>query len=239
MLSGCCMLKDGKSLFCNFEKDKVIITDSDGVFLFDIRMSPAEVSDVAYIDEKTVAVCSCSKNHPKICLVDITKRKTTSYIPFSGRCYRISYRNESLFVCVEGTGIQKINLENRKVENVVKCSISQWSYVALTDKHLYFTNNTLHTVTCSSMDGKTVWEFQDEKLKGPRGLAIDNRGNIYLAGNKSSNVMLLCSNGQQSRQLLSEDNGIKNPKALHYDITRNRLFVASKEGKVHIFEVSA
>ncbi|XP_063406239.1 uncharacterized protein LOC134690192 [Mytilus trossulus] len=237
-LSGCCMLKGGKWVFSSYEKDKVIITDSCGNFLFRVCMKPAEISDVAYIDDSNVAVSSCSKNNPQICLVDITERKTTSYIPLSGRCFGISYRSGSLFVCVEGLGIQKVNLEYRNVETVVKCKLPPWSYVALTDNHLYYTNTTLHTVTCSSMVGKIVWEYQNEMLKEPRGLALDDRGYIYIAGNTSSNVILLCSNGQKCQQLLSKDNGIRNPRALYYDIPHNQLFVATKEGKVHIFEVS-
>lgn len=58
MLSGFCMLKDGKLLFCNFEKDKLILTDSEGKLLFEICMKPAEVSDVTYIDDSYVAVSS-------------------------------------------------------------------------------------------------------------------------------------------------------------------------------------
>lgn len=88
------------------------------------------------------------------------------------------------------------------------------------------------------MVGEILLVFQDQTLKDPRGLAIDDRGYIYIAANMSSNVMLLCSNGQQCQQLLSKDNGTRNPRALYYDIPQNRFFVATKEGKVHIFEVS-
>jgi DNA polymerase III psi subunit len=53
-------------------------------------------------------------------------------------------------------------------------------------------------VTCCDLLGITQWEFKDERvLQGPRGISIDNDGNVYVVGYSTNNVVVISPDGQQ------------------------------------------
>jgi DNA-binding beta-propeller fold protein YncE len=55
-------------------------------------------------------------------------------------------------------------------------------------------------VTCCDLHGTTQWEFKDERiLMGPVGISVDNDGNVYAAGFKSNNVVVISPDGQRHR----------------------------------------
>jgi DNA-binding beta-propeller fold protein YncE len=56
-------------------------------------------------------------------------------------------------------------------------------------------------VTCCDLHGTTQWKFNDEHvLQGPRGITVDNDGNVYVAGRRSNNVVVISPDGQRHRQ---------------------------------------
>jgi DNA-binding beta-propeller fold protein YncE len=66
------------------------------------------------------------------------------------------------------------------------------------------------TVTCCDLLGITQWEFKDERvLKGPRGISIDNDGNVYVVGYSTNNVVVISPDGQRHRKLLASMKEIK------------------------------
>lgn len=100
---------------------------------------------------------------------------------------------------------------------------------------MYYTNDFYKTVVCCDMDGKSIWTFKNvDILKSPHGISLDNSGNVYVACSSSNSVMVLSSDGKNNKQILSQDDGLQFPCALHFDRHRNRLFVAN--GKQTVFE---
>jgi DNA-binding beta-propeller fold protein YncE len=76
------------------------------------------------------------------------------------------------------------------------------SMETISGNKLYYTNYRTHTVTCCDLHGKAQWEFKDERvLQSPRGISVDNEGNVYVVGNSSRNVVVISSDGQRHRQL--------------------------------------
>jgi DNA-binding beta-propeller fold protein YncE len=69
------------------------------------------------------------------------------------------------------------------------------TYVATSGKKLYYTGYYTHAVTCCDLHGTTQWEFKDERvLRGPRGISVDNDGNVYVVGHSSNNVVVISPN---------------------------------------------
>jgi DNA-binding beta-propeller fold protein YncE len=62
-------------------------------------------------------------------------------------------------------------------------------------------------------------------LQHPCGISVDNDGNVFVVGYSSNNVVVISSDGQRHRQLLSNKDGLVNPTVLDYDRSTNNLLV--------------
>jgi DNA-binding beta-propeller fold protein YncE len=86
-------------------------------------------------------------------------------------------------------------------------------------------------VTCCDLHGTTQWEFNDERvLQHPYGISVDNDGNVYVVG--SNNVVVISTDGQRHRQLLSSKDGLSCPTVLDYDKSTNKLLVVNEERSI-------
>jgi DNA-binding beta-propeller fold protein YncE len=45
-------------------------------------------------------------------------------------------------------------------------------------------------------------------LKSPRGISVDNDGNVYVVGCSSNNIVVISPDGQRHRQVLSSGDGL-------------------------------
>ena len=112
-------------------------------------------------------------------------------------------------------------------------------FVATSVDKLYYININTHTVTCCDLHGTTQWEIKDEHvLQGPRGISVDNDGNVYVVGYESKNVVVISPDGQHHRQLLSSKDGLDNPFVLDYDKSTNRLLIANASESAFLFDVT-
>ena len=96
--------------------------------------------------------------------------------------------------------------------------MSSVDYVATSRDKLYYTTHHKHSVTCCDLRGTTQWEIKDELVpQYPCGISIDNDGNVNEFGYYSDNVVVISSDGQRHRQLLSNKDGLMSPVVLDYD----------------------
>jgi DNA-binding beta-propeller fold protein YncE len=94
-------------------------------------------------------------------------------------------------------------------------------------------------VTCCDLHGTTQWEFKGERrLQGPRGISLDNDGNVYVVGYESNNVVAISPDGQRHIQLLSSKDGLVKPYVLEYDKSTNRLLVVNEQDTAFLFDVT-
>ena len=102
--------------------------------------------------------------------------------------------------------------------------------MATSEDKLYYTNYEKHTVSCCDLHGTTQWEFNSERvLECPRGISVDNDGNVYVVGNESNNVVVISPDGQRHIQLSSSKDGLLKPCVLEYDKSTNRILVVKEE----------
>ena len=83
------------------------------------------------------------------------------------------------------------------------------------------------------------WEFKDIRvLQCPFGISVDNDGNVYVVGYRSSNVVVISPDGQHHRHLLSYKDCLSYPRALDYDRSTNRLLVVNESSTAFLFDVT-
>ena len=81
-----------------------------------------------------------------------------------------------------------------------------------------------------------MWEFKDESvLKDPRGVTVDNDGNVYVTSCNSNSVVVIEPDGRQGRQILSSD-GLKDPTGIYFDKSKNILIVTNCRGPCFLYQ---
>ena len=71
------------------------------------------------------------------------------------------------------------------------------------------------------------------------GISVDNDGNVYVVGFDSNNVVFISRDGKRHRQVLSSEDGLRNPRVLDYDKSTNRLLVVNESKSAFLFDVTS
>jgi len=63
--------------------------------------------------------------------------------------------------------------------------------------------------------------------KGIRGICLNDKGDIFVTGLASNNVVQYSADGTLIGEIVNGSHGLRNPLALHYDSVRKFLFIGS------------
>jgi DNA-binding beta-propeller fold protein YncE len=236
-IAGCIACPNGKMIlvdcYCN---GSLVILNDDGTLDKVIPFSMSYPFDVTYLDNRTVAVSTSNG----IEIINIDTKKTERRINTSQWCYGITYHNGVLLWCEGKRGIQMMKLSDDRSTTLVKQNkLSSESYITTCREKIYQTNRNTNTVTCYTIKGDKLWEFKDESvLKDPRGVTVDNDGNVYVTSCWSNTVVVIEPDGRQGRTILSNDDGLKGPTGIYLDKSKNSLIVANISGPYFLYQKS-
>ncbi|CAC5386084.1 unnamed protein product [Mytilus coruscus] len=218
----------------------VIVLDVDGSLNFEVKL-PSTPFDIAYITEdNTLAVSSGSFSSQCITIIDMQNQKVKKTISLNGYIYGITYNGSELVYSGYYQGIRMINHNDNIISLIVGDALPAFCYVTTFGDKLYHTNPKKNNVTCFNLQGKLQWTFQNERvLQKPGGVSVDNSGNVYVVGRKSNNVIMISTDGQRHRELLSGKEGLSEPWSIHFSKERNMLIVANKRtGSAFLYSVN-
>ncbi|CAC5387287.1 unnamed protein product [Mytilus coruscus] len=170
-----------------------------------IKKYPDCCKDVTFIDDSTIAA-SLDKT---ILTIKIDSKVTERAFRTRGDCQRICYYNGKLLCNVSSKGIQEIKLSNATITDlVIDEDLSSWSYIAVHKEKINLPNNLY--VRYNTMEGEMLWKFSSGTMhRPPRGITVDNSGNVFVVLYKANCILLLSSDGQRSRDL--QINDMSNP----------------------------
>jgi DNA-binding beta-propeller fold protein YncE len=95
-----------------------------------------------------------------------------------------------------------------------------------------------NTIYCYTLTGQQIWTFKDENvLREPKGIALDQNKNVYVAGYKTNNVVILSPDGTNCRQILTKSDGLNGPFSLRINFERNELLVCNLSGPAFLFSL--
>ena len=241
-IRGCSLLPDGRMVFSYYSSDSIICISKDRVELIKIGKDKTGASsyDTVYIkDTNSVAVSSWYEGNGCIAIIDIESKKVTTTISINTNIYGMAVRGRTIYYCTGNKGLKMLNLSDKSTSDVINSDMSTVDYIATSTDKLYYTNYDRHTVTCCDLHGTTQWDFKDNRvLQYPRGITVDNDGNVYVIGYRSNNVVVISPDGQRHRQILSSRDGLSYPRVLDYDQSINRLLVANTERTAFLFDVT-
>jgi hypothetical protein len=242
LMRGCSLLPDGRMVISCFDTNTVSFINKDGLESFQISKDKTGSStyDTVYIkDNNSVAVSSGLGGKRYITIINIESQKVMTTISVDGVTLGMAIRGKTIYYCTENKGVKMLNLTDKSVSDIISSNKYNVTYVATSGKKLYYTGYYTHAVTCCDLHGTTQWEFKDERvLRGPRGISVDNDGNVYVVGHSSNNVVVISPDGQCHRQLLSSKDGLSLAYVLDYDKSTNRLLVVNESKSAFLFDVT-
>ncbi|XP_052087425.1 uncharacterized protein LOC127724485 isoform X2 [Mytilus californianus] len=241
-VTGCIILPDGRMAFTEYKYKRSSFRKADGSPDFEIQMKESSVFDLTIVDIRTVAVSSGWHSiDDKACIkmIDINSGEKTKTIATKSRGYGIVCVDDNLvYLGYSPNGIYKIDL-NTNVESVISKAINlcRGSYITNLNNQFYVTNERCCTVTSFDTKGNVIWDYKDNvNMIKPKGISVDNSGNVFVASAGSNNVTLISPDGSSAKQILDNQDGLGEPCALHYDCSTNRLLVTNCMGTAFLFE---
>lgn len=117
-------------------------------------------------------------------------------------------------------------------------------YIAV-DKNgerLYVVDGIKHSVICFNLKDSTMTSIQEifiytcTYLHIPKGLTLDDNGNLFIVGCESSNVHKVTKDGHRIGVVLGHKDQLVNPMGIVYDITEQKVFVTEGSRRVMIFK---
>ena len=84
------------------------------------------------------------------------------------------------------------------------------------------------------MNGKSIWSFEDTSLlRSPRGVFVSKHGFVFVAGEKSGNIVVISPDGNSSKEVYQ----ISSPQAMCYDKNNNNILVCNTGKRVIWFQI--
>ena len=229
-------------VFSCYNSSTLTFINKEGIELFQISKDNkgSFTYDTVYIkDNNSVAVSSGFGAKACINIIGIESKKVMKTISMDNYILGMAVRDRTIYYCSWDKGLKMLNLNDKSVSDVISSSMSSVEYLATSGDKLYYTNTDTHIVTCCDLHGTTQWKFTDERvLSIPRGITVDNDGNVYVVGCNTNNVVVISPDGQSHKQLLSSKDGLSSPRVLDYDKFTNRLLVVNEKNTAFLFDVT-
>ena len=227
-ITGSVVLPNKCMLFCDFDKNRMLLFDRHGQFLRQID-TEAPPRDLAVYDQSSVALTLTKAK--KIVRIEILSNtdKVVQEIYVMDECIGIDVNKRQFIVAVKKFGIQIIDSNGCVTRTLPLACVS----LCCTEDKIIYLNERSDIVRCCDFHGEQLWEKQlsletslyYSKLHSIT--SIDNQGNILVCDSYKSDVSLVTSDGKRVEKVLKSDDGLWYPGGLHYDKSVGLLLLAT------------
>ncbi|XP_071167988.1 uncharacterized protein [Mytilus edulis] len=219
----CCTTDEGLFLLTDGgEKSRIIVLESDGALVCEIPLQHIP-HDVIYFN-KTLYVSSFSSK--TLTSIDFESTEVKQIIKTGHNCDALALAGDKILLHLHNV---EYKIYDQNLVEVGKIPIRMEFAPSLSycDEKIYFAQWKDNTVYCHNMAGIMIWKFQNEDLRAPSGIAIDNYGNVFVSGAFSKNITVISPNGEHSRNILHLADVLDYPTAIHYNNSLMQLIVSS------------
>lgn len=234
IIRGCDILADGRLVLVDMINKKLMLMDLNGTCAKYLNLKN-EPYDAAVIENSLVAVTLVEKK--EVVIIDLNCSEIQRSFPVFYRCFGIVFKDGKFYVCCDHRMVQVVLLSGEIFSTL--SLVEPATYCSMFNDKLYFATQDLSNgVYCCDFNGKVHWKFDCQESSFPLGIANDNSGNTFVTCRKNNTVILIGKNGIESRILLSEEDNLHKPVAIHYNCEKNLLLVCNESGKSLVFRVS-
>lgn len=221
-IQACLSLPDGRFILSDFDDKQLLLFGNDGIFIREVVTFTNYPGDVCFVRNNTVAVTLGAAY--KTVLVDIEKNEIIQTIELSHYCKGVASDGQKLIICsVRESSIVNLDDMCQSHLEVVGDRIS----LCKGNIYIAFENN----VECYKSNGDPIWTFLPHdisNINSIQGLTLDKSGFVYIASRKNNSIVVVSPDGQTSKTILSESDGIKDPWAININRATGIMIVSSK-----------
>ncbi|XP_052103466.1 uncharacterized protein LOC127736939 [Mytilus californianus] len=220
-------LMDGRVIVVEM-RGKVNILTSDGKLQKQLPI-PGEPYSVTQINQNTIAI-----TYPRekaIRIFNMENETVTKVITLDRECFGLSFSNNSLVVGLHIDEIRTIDLEGNTLKSI-QLQIESVSYLAnlvYCNDRVIFSDYHGNAVYCYDESGKQIWQYKQD-LSQPEGLCTDKYGNIIVADYNSHRIIVISKDGQNSKVLISEEDGLDRPMCICFKHNESSGFICDEDG---------
>lgn len=240
-MTGCTIAKTGEIIMTDKANQRLLIFEKNGTFRKEINFYGSPV-DVVPIRQNIVATTLADKS--KIKFVNTETGSTCHKVLIPGPGYGVSICNdnetEKIVTRIRDYGFMILETSGKN-SHLVKVPGDCILYVTYKADKFYFTKWDTNKVLCCDKTGKIIWEFENEALKKPCGVALTNEGNVIVAGFESNNIIIISRDGMTFKELYKNYEQLNNPTAVsfHSEDDFGLLVVTNlNDGLCNVFEVT-
>ncbi|CAG2229325.1 TRIM2_3 [Mytilus edulis] len=230
VISDMICLMDGRVIEVKEKTGEVNLFTSDGKLQKQLPI-PGGAFSVTQINQNTIAITYPGERAIKI--FNMENETVTKVITLDKYCYGLSFSNNSLAVGLINDDydneIRIIDLEGKQLKSIpVECESFLYNLVYCNDRVIY-SDYSGKAVYCVDGSGKQIWQYTQD-LKGPWGLCTDTYGNIIVADYYSDRIIVISKDGQDSKVLISKEDGLVGPKCICFKHNESSGFICDYNG---------
>ncbi|CAG2194092.1 TRIM56 [Mytilus edulis] len=120
--------------------------------------------------------------------------------------------------------IRIIDLEGNTLKSIQVESESDLDYLVYCNDRVIYSDYNGKAVYCYDESSKQIWQYTQD-LSGPWGLCTDSYGNIIVADCNSNRIIVISKDGQESKVLISEEDGLENPRCICFKHNESSGFI--------------
>lgn len=235
MIKGCDVFEDGRIVFADFSfnNKRLVVLNADYSLNKEIPFDERPI-DVTIVESNTVAVTLFEMKD--IHIVDVRSSKIIRTIALNKKCYGIYFTGGKLNVCLEQNVMKTIDLSGNTLKTISQMGLA--TYCSVTNDLVYYSVYGCDAVYCCDLNGNVQWKFSCSKSDFPNGIAHDASGNVFVTCRDANKVIVIASNGKESRILLSSGDGLQKPVAIHYNRKSDVLLVCNRLGQCFLYKIT-
>ncbi|CAC5391468.1 unnamed protein product [Mytilus coruscus] len=220
-----CVVTNNMVVVINYYNDNLAIYDMDKPYDPQCIKLSSKPFGVVTIQGDDVGV-SFNKDKCYIEIIDIKKQQVKKTIHVNG-IGKMSYQDEIFYVVIDGKKINGVNLNGKEVVSFSSC-LPDITNITTDKDRLFLTYSWTNELQCWSLSNMSIiWTFKNEKMSRPSHVVIDANHNLYVTGQGSKNVLIVSSDGQLHKEVLTLSQTKKHdllfPITIHYDKLNNSL----------------
>ena len=212
-ITGCTFMPDGGVVLCDRSNNSNLTLLSNTFTVKERLHLDSPPRDVSPVNGNNVMVTLPDKKKLQLIQV-VPSLKIDRSINVDRKCYGVQvvedliyvtcYNNpgwgEVLVLDMNGTVTHRFGQPDKK-QPMFSCP--HYITVCPSSRRMFITDSSTDTVSCLMSDGIVVYQYKDEKLRGPEGVCVDGGGNVIVCGYGSDNVQVIRADGTKCCTLLT------------------------------------
>ena len=246
-ITGCTVTTNGDAILCDTLNNKIKLLNSSGVLTRNVELS-SRPWDVSVLDQTSIIVTLPDKDQLQVVQV-YPQLNRGRVIKLNETCWGVAVGKGELYVtCGDGFRdgeITVLGLDGKVkrrlgVNQYGSCLFMTPDYITVNSsgEKIFVSDSNACTVTCMSVDGRVIYTYKDDSMRGTEGLLCDSEDNILVCGMWSNNVKVLTADGKRHCSLLTASDGLKEPWSIAYRDSDNTLLVGCASDHLLSFQLT-